>query len=121
MSIKVIRVYEYIKREKNPDEYVVLVDRLWPRGVAKISLDIDEWLKDIAPSNNLRKWFNHEDHKWEEFVQRYKDELKLNQKEIQRLREIAGHKELVILYSAKNTEFNQAKVLQKMLNDKFGI
>lgn len=98
-----------------PGDYLVLVDRLWPRGIRKVDLKLDEWDKDIAPSTELRKWFNHEPEKWDEFKTRYLTELKPRAAELQRLAKIAAAKHLVLVYSAKNTEINQAVVLKQAI------
>ncbi len=100
-----------------PGDYVVLVDRLWPRGVSKATLKLDEWNKDIAPSSELRKWFNHEPEKWGEFRARYMAELELQHPELQRLREIARHRRLVLIYAAKRPTINHALVLQKAIEN----
>lgn len=96
-------------------DYLVLVDRLWPRGIRKEVLQPDEWNKDIAPSTELRKWFNHEPEKWNEFRQRYRRELQPHESELRRLAEVARHKHLVLLYAAKNTDCNNAVVLKELI------
>ncbi len=109
--IKVKRVYEPVEKH---DGYRVLVDRLWPRGLSKESAAIDLWLKEIAPSTELRKWFNHDPDKWPEFQKRYKDELKARQALIEELRALQKKQHTVtLLYSAKNEALNQAIVLRK--------
>ena len=116
MAVRIERIYDFKQRRKQRDEYAVLVDRLWPRGVAKDSVPIDEWLKDIAPSTELRKWFNHEAKKWQGFREKYRAELQASQDEIERLRRIAQEKSLVLLYSAKDEHHNQAAVLQEVIS-----
>ncbi|HYC28401.1 MAG TPA: DUF488 family protein [Chitinophagaceae bacterium] len=113
MSIK--RIYE---RKAAADGYRVLVDRLWPRGMKKEDAGIDRWLKEVAPSTELRKWFNHDADKWAEFQKRYLAELKDNDA-WDELRELAKeHKALTLLYSTKEEKNNHAAVLAKMLHDK---
>lgn len=111
--IKVKRIYEATCEQ---DGYRVLVDRLWPRGVSKEKANIDSWLKDISPSHELRKWFNHEPAKWEETQDRYAKELAERQEIVTELRSLeAKHKTLTLLYAAKDTEHNNAVALQKYL------
>lgn len=112
MPTHIKRIYEPISPE---DGYRVLVDRLWPRGMKKGTALVDEWLKDVAPSSALRKWFNHEPEKWEAFVQRYSAELQATTafKELKAL--IGKHKTVTLLYSAKDRQYNQAAALQELL------
>lgn len=105
------RVYE----EPGPDEYRILVDRLWPRGLSKEQARIDEWLKDIAPTSALRQWFGHDPKKFEEFGLRYSEELSKNPALSALTTILAEHKNAVLLYAAKDTQFNQAVVLQRFL------
>ena len=106
MSIK--RVYEH--PEPN-DGYRVLVDRLWPRGVAKANASVDLWLRDVGPSNELRKWFGHVPERFAEFATKYRGELDDNAA-VKELREvIASHDTVTLVYSAKDEEHNQAVVL----------
>lgn len=79
------RIYEPYDKE---DGYRILVDRLWPRGISKEKAHLDLWLKEIAPSTELRKWFGHKTEKWEEFKQRYMEELKLNKEVVTQIKEI---------------------------------
>src|ERR1700761_3534463 len=94
------RIYEpYAKT----DGFRVLVDRLWPRGLKKENANIDLWLKDVAPSYALRKWFNHDPEKWNTFLIKYGKELRLSQVALQQLLEIVNmHKKVTLLYSAKD-------------------
>lgn len=111
-SILIKRVYE---QAKETDGFRVLVDRLWPRGVSKESANIDLWLKEVGPSNELRKWFGHDPAKFDEFAIKYKKELS-NNPEFIHLTEIANeHPHLTLVYSAKDQMHNQAVVLQKLL------
>jgi uncharacterized protein YeaO (DUF488 family) len=112
MPVHIKRIYEPLSPD---DGYRVLVDRLWPRGIKKETANFDEWLKDVAPSTALRKWFNHEPEKWEAFIKRYATELKdsVAFKELKSL--VARHKHVTLLYSAKDHEHNQAVALHKLL------
>lgn len=111
--IKLKRAYE--KAAKN-DGFRVLVDRLWPRGVSKEEAHLDLWMKDIAPSTVLRKWFGHDPKKWDEFREKYKKELSNNKEAMEQLRELAKkHKTLTLIYAAKDTEHNEAIVLVDLL------
>lgn len=110
--LKIKRVYEAAARG---DGYRVLVDRLWPRGLTKEKAAVDLWLKEIAPSPELRKWFNHEPEKFPEFSKRYRAELK-NNPAVKELRALTReHKTITLVYGAHDTEHNQAMVLQTYL------
>ena len=112
MTLHIKRIYE----SPSPgDGYRVLVDRLWPRGIKKETAGIDEWLKDVAPSQVLRKWFNHEPEKWKTFLEKYSAELEVSAafKELKNL--IDKHKRITLLYSAKDEQHNQAVALQQLL------
>ena len=112
MSVKLKRVYE---PAAPADGKRVLVDRLWPRGVAKAKAGIDLWLKEAAPSTELRKWFAHDPEKWPEFQMRYRAELK-GSAALATLRELAREGDLTLLYAAKDQEHNEAVVLQRLLS-----
>jgi uncharacterized protein YeaO (DUF488 family) len=112
MNIILQRPYHFLPE---PGDYVVLVDRLWPRGVSKATLKLDEWNKDVAPSNELRRWFNHEAEKWEAFRVRYLAELESRNQELRRLQEIARHRRLVLLHAAKSQSFNHAVILRQAI------
>ena len=111
-SIKIKRVYDQFHQE---DGYRILVDRIWPRGLAKASAHIDEWVKDIAPTNELRKWFSHDIEKWEAFRTKYLDELKKSgvAETVHEL--VKKHKHITLLFGAKDEQHNQAVVLQEYL------
>lgn len=111
--IKLKRVYE---PEDSQDGYRVLVERLWPRGVSKEKAHLDLWLKEIAPSPELRVWFGHDPDKWEEFRKRYSEELDHNEAEVTKLRELAGKGNISLIYAAHDTEHNAAVVLQGYLD-----
>lgn len=110
--IEIIRVYDEKRRTR---DYRVLVDRVWPRGLKKEQVGADLWLRDIAPTAGLRKWFGHDPQKWEEFKKRYFLELKDKQEDL----DIITHKEregkVILLYGARDTEHNQAVALKEYL------
>ncbi len=115
--IVIKRVYE----EKHAsDGSRFLVERLWPRGMKKENLEMTAWLKDVAPSTELRRWFGHEPAKWEEFQQRYRAELEENKTAWEPLLEAAGKGDITLLYSAHDTEHNAALVLQSFLQEHAG-
>lgn len=107
--IKIKRVYESPDKD---DGTRILVDRLWPRGLTKERADVDLWLKDIAPSTELRKWFGHDPGKWKEFIKRYQNELKGNPEPVLKLKEQLKKGEVTLLYGAKDEEHNEAIVLK---------
>ena len=112
MILKIKRVYE---APESDDGYRVLVDRLWPRGETHEAADADIWLKEIGPSNELRKWFGHDPTKMNEFKKRYVTELDSNPA-VEELQKIIDENPVVtLLYGAKNTEDNQAVVLQQYM------
>jgi uncharacterized protein YeaO (DUF488 family) len=113
---KIKRIYE---NHEQSDGYRVLIDRVWPRGMSKEQAHIDLWLKEIAPSTELRKWFNHEIDKWEEFQKKYRGELQAKKDLVHQLKALEEeHKVITLLYGAKDTEHNQAIVLLKLLMQK---
>jgi uncharacterized protein YeaO (DUF488 family) len=93
----------------------ILVERLWPRGVTKSKAAIDLWLKDIAPSPDLRRWFNHEPEKWPEFQRRYREELKANPEPVAELRRLVREGPVTFVYAAKDEERNSAVLLKQFL------
>ena len=115
MKLNVKRVYE---KPDNEDGVRILVDRLWPRGLTKERAAVDLWMKDIAPSTDLRKWFNHDTAKWKEFMKRYRQELVRNKEQISLLKEQAKLGTITLLYGAKDEEHNEALVLKNYLTDK---
>jgi uncharacterized protein YeaO (DUF488 family) len=110
--IRIKRVYEPPERG---DGFRVLVDRLWPRGVRKDAGLMDAWARDLAPSNELRKWFGHEPGRWTEFRARYRAELKEHEDELIALKARAAKKPLTLLYAARDPEHNHARVLQEVI------
>ncbi len=115
MKIQTKRAYDPPAAE---DGERYLVDRLWPRGLQREALHLDGWLKEIAPSDALRKWFAHDPVRWEEFRRRYDQELDANIENWQPLLEIARHGVVTLVYSAKDREHNQAVALKEYLENK---
>jgi uncharacterized protein YeaO (DUF488 family) len=117
--IKLKRAYEDPEED---DGTRVLVDRIWPRGVSKERIRIDQRLSDIAPSNELRHWFNHEPAKWDEFHRRYLAELDnpARQSELDALAKIARQGTLTLVYGARDTVRNQAVVLKELIEARMG-
>jgi uncharacterized protein YeaO (DUF488 family) len=112
-AIQICRVYTPPKVKSGT---WILVDRLWPRGLKKETLNFDLWLKDITPSTQLRQWF-HENPKerWGEFINQYIEELKNKRPLIEQIQSIAKHTSVILFYAAKDTKHNHAIILQKML------
>lgn len=112
-NITIKRVYEPYNES---DGFRILVDRLWPRGVSKENARLNLWLKEIAPSTELRKWFNHEEDKWEEFQKRYKDELKNKTDLLNQLKDISKkNKKITLLFGTRDQEHNEAIVIKQVL------
>lgn len=113
--LKIKRVYE--KPDKG-DGIRILVDRLWPRGLTKEKARIDKWLKEIAPSDGLRKWFGHREERWKEFRSRYFKELGEKRGLIEELKALSKNKTLTLLYGAKDEARNNARALLEYLREK---
>lgn len=114
-QIRIARVYD------DPDENTgvrLLVDRVWPRGIRKEDLRHDDWIRDIAPSDTLRKWFGHDPKKWEEFRRRYRRELNGNPDGVARCLAWTGKGQVALLYSARDRDHNQAAVLRDYLRER---
>lgn len=110
--IKLKRVYE----QPSPDDGLrILVDRLWPRGLTKQRAAVDLWMKDVAPSTELRKWFNHDPAKWEQFQIRYRKELQEKKEALKDLKQKSKRQALTLVYGARDEEHNEALVLKKVL------
>ena len=118
MKIQIKRVYDEPGEE---DGARFLVDRLWPRGLTKKKAKVDAWLKDLAPSAELRKWFAHDPAKWTEFQSRYREELNNNPEQLVRLREEVAEGPVTLVYGAKDRLHNEAVVLQKLLSSYFDV
>ncbi|HEX4443798.1 MAG TPA: DUF488 family protein [Galbitalea sp.] len=117
MTVTIKRVYE---DAAPPDGYRVLVDRLWPRGVSKSRAAIDLWLKEIAPSPQLRTWWNHDSETMDEFAQRYRNELDSNSA-VAELRDVIDrHPVVTLLYGARDPHVNHAAVLLEYLSREGG-
>lgn len=108
MPIKIKRVYDPWEAE---DGYRILVDRLWPRGIKKEDLKLDEWAKHLAPSTELRKWFNHQPERFDQFSEKYHTELHQQHQELLRIKKISKTQTISLLYSSRNLHFNQATIL----------
>ena len=110
--IRLKRVYEAPSKS---DGERILVDRLWPRGLTKERAAVDLWLKEAAPSSELRKWFGHDPEKWKEFQTRYRKELREKREILDLLRQKASRRTVTLLYGARDEAHNEAVVLQKLL------
>jgi uncharacterized protein YeaO (DUF488 family) len=115
MNIQLKRVYSPVEKD---DGVRVLVDRVWPRGISKAKLQADVWLKDAAPSTELRKWFNHDRSKWQDFKERYFAELKDNPEAVAQLLELGKEQQVTLLYAARDTEYNHALAMREYLVSK---
>ena len=114
--LKVKRVYD---KKETSDGKRILIDRLWPRGLRTENAAIDEWLKEISPSDELRRWFNHDPEKWDEFRRRYRKELSSPEKReiLERIAKQAAHSDVTLVYGARETEYNNARVLEELIGE----
>lgn len=112
MAVKIKRIYDPAAKS---DGYRVLVDRLWPRGIKREQAAIDEWARDVAPSQELRHWFGHDPERFDEFRLRYIEELHDHEEELQALRNRARKGPVTLLFGARDTEHNNAAVLAEVL------
>jgi uncharacterized protein YeaO (DUF488 family) len=110
--LRLKRAYEPAAPE---DGYRILIDRLWPRGVSKDKAALDDWMKEIAPSADLRKWFGHDPSRWREFQRRYRVELRAHTEELDRIRHLAKAGHVTLVYGAHDEQHNDAVVLQNVL------
>lgn len=110
--IEIARAYDVL-----PDDgsYRVLVDRIWPRGVSKETLKLDGWLKDLAPSAELRKWFNHQPERWDEFRRRYFQELENHPSPVAELTAIIARQPVLLIYGSRDEQHNNAVALREYL------
>ena len=119
MSSKIPAYNVNVKRIYDPpapsDGFRVLVDRLWPRGLSKDTAAFDEWMKDIAPSAELRRWFGHDPVRWNEFRQRYAEEVGQHQDLLDDLRKRARHGPITLVYSARDETHNNAVALRNLI------
>lgn len=112
MNITIKRIYD---PKESGDGYRVLVDRLWPRGISKEKASWNEWLKNVTPSTALRKWFDHDPSKWDDFRRKYDEELDRNPEAVSHLLHLARQGRLTLLYSAREREYNEAAALRDYL------
>jgi len=119
MSSRISADHIRLKRAYEPpasdDGIRILIDRLWPRGVKKTNAAIDEWMKEIAPSTKLRKWFSHDPERWQEFWRRYQTEIRHHPDEFERLRTLAQRGRITLVFSAHDEAHNDAVVLKDLL------
>lgn len=109
MDLRIKRIYE----DPSPDDGVrILVDRIWPRGVSKSRAALDLWLREIGPSHELRTWFDHDPAKWDGFVERYARELEANGEWVEEIERRLASGRVTLLYSARDTDHNQAVALE---------
>lgn len=114
MTIYTKRIYEEVSEK---DGKRILVDRLWPRGIKKENAHIDVWLKEITPSNDLRKWYHQDiEHRWDEFRLKYKAELEQQQAYLEQLRQWGQQGSMTLLTAVKNEDHNHLTVLLEVLN-----
>lgn len=111
-SIRFRRVYEPVSRD---DGARILIDRLWPRGIKKKDAHIDLWVRALAPSTALRKWFGHKPERWTEFQRRYRSELRTHEAELRQIRALARRRTVTLVYGARDIEHNDAVVLHGVL------
>jgi len=113
MKLKIKRVYDKPAEE---DGTRILVDRLWPRGLTKQKAKVDVWLKDIAPSTELRKWFAHDPEKWKEFIKKYKQELHEKNEQAAILKEYLKQGTVTLVYGARDELHNEALVIKELFS-----
>jgi uncharacterized protein YeaO (DUF488 family) len=116
VSIRLKRVYE---KPANADGRRVLVDRIWPRGLSKQEARIDEWLKEIAPSAKLRKWFGHDPDRWKEFKKRYAADLEDQRENVEQVARASKKRTVTLLFGAKDTRYNNAVALKKYIERRY--
>lgn len=114
-NIKTKRVYDPFEKD---DGFRVLIDRLWPRGIRKEDAHIDEWVKDISPSDELRKWYSHDPEKWKEFKKRYYNELRDKGDLLSTLANREG-KTITLIFSSKELKYNNAEALKEYLEKNY--
>jgi uncharacterized protein YeaO (DUF488 family) len=113
MKVRIKRVYE---APHKLDGERILVDRLWPRGLSKEKANLDDWMRDIAPSDELRQWFGHRSERWEEFRKAYLDELETHRDELATIMDLAERGTITLLFAAKNQQQNNAAVIREWLS-----
>ena len=112
--VRIKRIYDPVSPD---DGKRICIDRLWPRGMKKEEVKMDEWLKEISPSDTLRKWFGHDPSKYEEFKKRYIKELEPHAEILERIKKEGKKETVTLLFSAKDVEHNNATVLEEILNE----
>jgi len=118
VGLRLKRAYE---RPEEGDGKRVLVDRLWPRGLSKQAARIDLWLRDVAPSDELRQWFKHDPEKWDEFKRRYFAELNDRDEQLEELVEAAAGETVTLIFAAKDEDHNNATALKEYLESQRGL
>ena len=113
--VRIRRVYDTPTPE---DGRRILVDRIWPRGLTREAAAIDAWVRDVAPSTALRKWFGHDPARWDEFARRYRQELETHPAAVQALVDAVGEGPATLVYGARDEAHNQAVVLQQILDER---
>jgi uncharacterized protein YeaO (DUF488 family) len=114
VGVKIKRVYNKLAKS---DGHRVLVDRIWPRGLRKSEVRIDEWLRELAPSTGLRKWFKHDPGKWNQFKKKYAVELKKRREEVEKLARESRKRTVTLLFGAKDTAHNNALALKEYIEE----
>jgi uncharacterized protein YeaO (DUF488 family) len=114
--MRIVQIKRIYDPPASDDGVRILVDRLWPRGIKKEKAHVDEWAKDLAPSNELRRWFSHDPNKWAEFKKRYRKELAEKQEVLKKIRDTSRKRTITLIYAAKDTEHNNAVVLKEILS-----
>lgn len=117
MAIRLKRAYDAPARN---DGYRILVDRMWPRGISKDDADIDAWMKELAPSADLRKWFDHDPDKWDEFRRRYFRELQKKDEAMEQIIDRLADGQVTLVFSASDTDHNNAVALKEYLERRVG-
>ncbi|MGZ7124311.1 MAG: DUF488 domain-containing protein [Halobacteriota archaeon] len=112
--IKLKRVYE---QAEPSDGFRILADRLWPRGISKEEAHLDEWVRDIAPTTELRKWFGHDPEKWPVFESRYRAELKAKTQLLEKLLADAAGRDITLVYASREQRYNNVTVLKEVLTE----
>jgi uncharacterized protein YeaO (DUF488 family) len=114
VDVRAKRIYDAAAPD---DGYRVLIDHVWPRGVSRERADLDEWARDLAPSDDLRKWFAHISERFEEFRARYRRELSIHGESVEALRRCARKERVTIVYAARDQEHNNAVVLVELMRE----
>lgn len=114
--LEVCRAFDFVRQEKPPQAHTVLLDRVWPRGLRKEELGVDEWARHLAPSSTLRQWFNCSPERWQEFLCCYREELEsAREDELTRMAALSRDAHLILLYGDRDREYNQAVAFRQIL------